>query len=503
MRPYENVELKTFDDLNNKFASLTVSQCPGAKSVRDFGLDFSGAMDFCDELREIERCLGIDVDDNDPATREQQESVLNTINDTVNSLLSNREDSVLNGFDIWNDAPKNAALICDGIDALVGLMGGSGSFGIGAMVGAIYSQGIALLDTLTVEVVMTVLTELLDSVMSMLMNFICEYLEDAVECLKNNLLAQPWDCLSVVDSSHIEILKSLDVSKVCSDMTTFLADNKIGNIVSTAKTTLVEGTMLLKGFGSAALSSIPTAVDNIYAQPSIASISNFKVGSCRDIAELIDNIVNNSLLGIAVALGQVLYNDYQFLSNVDFPKMANDLLDCIDMIELPELCDIGAKFIDIGGLVASFSTNMLKNMDFLCDITSTLDDLLGDRDAVKRVIHHADDRHSPIRNSSTCASLNFILNMNNMLDNSTVNEIKEWAVENNNSCINMESLIDGLLPYGNIDTTSELTIASMMDVYYEGTKCLLDPDGFKEFITTLNNNLDDLANRLDTTPEAC
>jgi hypothetical protein len=484
--PYDNVELKTYDDLINKFSSTTTTQCQGKKYIRDFGIDFSGVISFCNELSEIHQCLELSTENADP------DAIREKIQEIVKSLSFEREDSVSNAFDLWNGSPEATTAVCDGIDALLGLMGGSGSFGVGAMVGAIYAKSINYLDDLVSQVIVSGITELIDAALSFLTDFICENLYEAVECLKNNLLAQPWDCLSVIDASHLEVVKSINAEDLCRDFLATMDVNKIGNITTMAKSTISGGTLALKSFGTAALASIPASVDNLYSLPSLSSVSNLTTASCRDIAELVDNIVNHSFLGIAVALGQALYNNYQFLNGIDFKKLTDDLLDCMELKEMDELCELAAKIVNLKGVISSFSKNILQNLDFACDVVSGLHDFLDEDAKVLRLLEYADDRHSPMRNGSTCASVSLLLKLDAKLNNDTISDIKEAMNNAVDTCVDTDTMLTNINSYTTLDYMTEIKLSNMVNVYYEDTKCLTNPVDFNDFVVTLNNTLDNL-----------
>jgi hypothetical protein len=484
---YTNFEIKNYDDLISKTNSIT--QCTEGKSPRDFGIDFGPLLDFCVEVANVKNCLNMgDMEGEglDPA----QVSILNDVLDSLTLSQRNKTDRA---FEAWNSAPAVASAVCSIISKIMPYLDG-----VSAAVGSGSSNIYNIIMEAAKKIPESALfTELAMAIGTTIMEMICGQFDNMIDCMISRLESIPWDCLSMVDSQHLEALRNFDAGVMCIGMTEAFFKGLVGNTVG-ANITLIraQGLALKQSIKSVVNASMIKA-DGVVVQGSLITLGQMSYSSCNDIAKLVDTVVNQSALGAVVAISQVIYRDFNFLNELDAGKLAQDLFDCVDF-EFDELCDILASVVGLSDIMSGFTSNMLTALDKFCELTDRLNDKLNSEscECTRSLLEYNDDRLSPLRNSNSTLTLMFILDIDDNLTESNYAQFLDWLGKLDlPDCVDFEALLTDLLPYAKLKNSNESSLKRMIDVYYEHMKCVYAPDIYN---TVIHHVTDEIALFLPT-----
>lgn len=490
MADYTKMEIKTYDDFIAKTGQQEITQCTSNKVARDFGLDLDLALDFCLKVKDLQTCL------NTEDTEGSDSKLAGSINTLLDTTVSSYADKVDVGFEAWNSSPKTLDDVCKLINSIQ-----SFSDGFSISIGAVYSKAYSLVmkefNKITFE---SILDEIYNTLTALAVDLVCGALNDAMNCLKEKLSATPWDCLSTVDASNLEALRTFDADLMCKDILGQIADKAIAIKAGMNRVMLQSAVSGIKAYPTFLMNAATTSVNNIASLGSLVSLKQMSMSSCRDIANVVDTVVNSSVLGAQVAISQVIYNDFKFLSSLDPSKLATDLFDCMELDDdIFDLCAIGEKMLDISSVLEDFTSAMFTDLNKLCSIVDTLDKKLNNRTSSKNVLEYMDDRHIPLRNNKSLSALDFILKLEENLNDNTYKRFDDWAKNLDiPDCVDMPLIIKESLPYSRASYTTEDNINNMSEVYYQNLKCLYDPIEYEKFIDSINESVDDLIDDINT-----
>lgn len=494
MADYSKMLIKTYDDFLNK-SNEQITQCTSNKVARDFGIDFGIFLDFCDEIRDLQTCL------NTEDTEGLSPAVTNTLNNLLTAVVTKYEDSIDQVFEAWNSTPTNLNDACSILNANQPFFDGWSS-AIGGGYSNTYSIIASEFNKLTFE---SITTEVTDTLSALAQDIVCNAINDGINCMKEKLLSIPWDCLSVVDASNLEALRTFDAEEMCNNIADQLVSGQIASKVGMTRLNLQSKLESLKSFSSVLMNTATTSVNNIASLGSAVANGQVTASSCRDIANAVDKVVNGSATGVTVAIAQAIYRDFRFLSEIDVNQLADDLFDCMEIDDdLFDLCNIGEKILDISNLLNDFTHAMFTDLDKLCELVTRLDNKLNDRLSTRNTLEFLDDRHIPLRNHKTVSAMNFILDVEEYLNDSTYKQFNDWA---NNldtpECVDMPGLIDEMLPICRVDYFSEQKVGQLSNIYYEKLKCLYHPIDYENFIDNTNDSLTELIVSITTIERDC